>query len=472
MAHLPEESKLKFKLGGNLLMVALGLVGLGLVLIALQILMPWHPEAVDHSPAAAVEQMHESGSPHEKAGEATHEGATQHHEQAASAGHGEEPGAMSHGEEGGGHHGPGLHARLFMSLHLALLVALPMGLGGIFFVAFNHLSGAGWSVTVRRLAENYVWFLPAVLILMAVIFFGGGFGDVFSHWMHPHDPNDPVLAAKSAWLSQGFFQIRNMLWVIVWIAFGGVFWFLSTSQDTNPEFGKTRLMIRLGAIFLIIFGLTYSASAWDLSMSLEPHWFSTMWGIYIFAGLAITTYATMIMWIWFLKRNGYYAGTVNVNHWHDLGKYMFGHTIFWAYIGFSQFMLIWYAHIPEETIFYHKRVFNPDMTVNAWYYVGIVLIMTRFVLPFFLIIRRDAKRNLNFLAAVAALHFVGQIVDMYWISYPTLNNGAFVMFGWRELGPLFLMIGLFILSVGYGLSRASLIPLKDPKLEDALHWHQ
>ena len=364
----------------------------------------------------------------------------------------------------------GEHARLFMSLHLALLVTLPLGLGGVYFLAINHLSGAGWVITVRRLAENYFWFLPFIFILMAVEFFGG-FGDIFSHWVHA-DPSDHLIKWKSPWLNPSFFMGRNLIFVLVWTLFGFAFWKLSTSQDKSGNFTNTRIMVKMGAVFLVLFGLSYSASSWDLSMSLEPHWFSTMWGVYIFAGLALTTYSSMILWVWYLKKNGYYGDAVNENHWHDLGKYMWGHTIFWAYIGFSQFMLIWYANIPEETIFFHKRAFNADMTTNAWSTVGVVLVFIRFIIPLFAAIRRDTKRNLNWIAGVAVIHFIGQIVDMYWIAYPTLDNGHFVMFSWQEVGPIILMVGLFILSVGWGLGRASLIPMKDPKLEDSLHWHQ
>ncbi len=375
----------------------------------------------------------------------------------------------SHGAGAEGGHGGG-NPRLFLSMHLALLVTIPLALGGVYFAAFNNLSGARWVVSVRRLAENYFWFLPFVLLLMLAIFFGG-FGDVFSHWVHAA-PTDHLIAHKKPWLNQPFFMGRNILWFVIWGIFGFLFWKNSTAQDNDGNFNRTRRMIKMGALFLVVFGLTYSFTSWDLAMSLEPHWFSTMWSVYAFAGLALTLYSSMIIWVWYLKRSGYYGDAVNENHIHDLGKYMWGHTIFWAYIGFSQFMLIWYAAIPEETFFYNARVFNEDMTVNAWYYVGIALILARFVLPFFLIIRRDTKRNLNFLAAVAVIHFIGQIIDVYWLAYPTLDHGHFVMFSWQELGPLAVMLGLFMLSVGWGLSRNSLVPLKDPKLEDCLHWHQ
>ncbi len=398
-------------------MVALGLVATGLVLILWQILSPWHAHGAEH------------------------------------------------GAHGGG------HPRLFMSLHLALLVTLPMALGGVFFVAFNHLSGSKWVITSRRLAENYFWFLPIVLVVMAIIFFGGGMDTVFHHWVHASE-SDKILAGKKPWLNAPFFIGRNLLWVVVWTIFGFFFWKLSSAQDIDGKFNHNRTMVKLSPVFLVIFGLTYSFTAWDLGMSIEPHWFSTMWAIYAFAGLALTFYSSMILWIWYLKRAGYYGDSLNENHVHDFGKYLWGHTIFWAYIGFSQFMLIWYAHLPEETVFYFKRIYNPDQTVSAWYYVGVALVLIRFILPLFLIIRRDAKRNLNWLAAVAGLHFIGQIVDSYWLIYPTLDEGHFIMLNPIDLGPLLLMLGLFLFTVGMGLSRSKLIPVKEPRLEDCLHWHQ
>lgn len=418
MAQLPEESKIHFKMSRNFQMFALGLIVLGAILIGAQFALPWH----------------------------------------------------GHGGGHGGEHGG--NPRLFMSLHLALLVILPLTLGGVYFVAYNHLSGTGWNVTVRRLAENYFWFLPVVLVLMLVIFYGGGFGDVFSHWVHaPAD--DHLINHKRPWLEENFFIWRNVAWMLLWILFGFIFWKHSTTQDEDGKMNHTRTSVKLGAGFMVLFGLTYSFNSWDLTMSLEPHWFSTMWAVYIFAGLALTLFSSLILWVWYLKKAGYYGDSLNENHIHDLGKYLWGHTIFWAYIAFSQFMLIWYAHIPEETVFFNHRLYQSGtMEVNAWYYVGIALILIRFVLPFFLIIRRDTKRNLNWLAFVAVIHLIGQVVDMYWIAYPTLDHGHFVAFSWQELGPLFLMAGLFILTVGWGLSRKPLIPVKDPRLEDCLHWHQ
>ncbi len=420
---LPEEKALNFQLSPKLRMIALILVGVGLALIAAQLI-----------PASQV------------------------------LGHG-------HGEgHEGGHEAH--YPRLFASLHLALLVALPLGLGGLYFVAFNHLAGADWCVTIRRIAENYFWFLGFVLVLMAIVFFGG-LGSVFSHWVHPHNPNDVLLAWKKPWLNAGFFVTRNLVFVIVWLGFGYLLWKKSTAQDQDSDFSRTRSLAKWSAVFIIIFALSYSAASFDLSMSLDPHWYSTLWGAYQYAGLALTAFASLILWIWYLKSSGYFGESLNENHYHDMGKYMWGHSIFWAYCMICQYLLIWYAHIPEETIFYRKRLYDDALGFQPWAIVSLLLILVRFIVPFFLIIQRKAKRNIKHLGIAAIVVLAGQIIDVYWVLYPTLTpDSSFIMFSWQELGPLLVVAGSFILITGWAMSRNSLIPKGDPRLEECLHWHQ
>ncbi len=399
-----DPSALQFKIPRKLLVICLTLIGVGIALIAAQIVFPWHAH-----------------------GAAEHAG----------------------------------NPRLFKSLLLGLLIAVPLGLCGLFFTAVNHVSGAFWSVTLRRLAESYFWFLPVVALLMIAVFFG--LGDNYK-WVHE---SDQLLEWKKPWLNPSFFIGRNLAWLVIWGFFGFMFWRISTRQDEDGNVSRTKLLAKLSAGFLVIFGLSYSASSWDLSMSLEPHWFSTMWAVYIFAGMALTMYASFILWIWYLKSKGFYGETLNENHFHDVGKFMFGHTIFWTYIGFSQYMLIWYAHIPEETSFFKTR------TDGEWAVVSFLLPVIRFAIPFFMLIKREVKRNINYMAVVASIVIFGQIFDMYWVTYPTLNHdGSFVLFWWQELGPLFLVAGSYVLIVAKALSMKSLIPAKDPRLEECLHWHQ
>lgn len=423
------EEKLQFRMPAKLQTICLALIGIGL---ALSVVL-----ALDLQPHWTI-----GGGHHAEHGEASH---------------------------GDGHDGHGEHhawnPRFFFAIHWAALVAIPLGLGGIFFVAVNHLAGSMWNVTVRRIAENYWWFLPVPLVLLAIVFFGGGMDSVFAHWVHaPAD--DPLIPKKTWWLARGAFEGRNIAVVLIWILFGFLFWKQSIAQDQDGSIARTRLMAKLGGGFLVLFGLTYSVSGWDLSMSTYPHWFSTIWAIYIFAGLALTLYASLILWVWYLKKNGYYGDALNENHFHDLGKFLFGHTIFWTYIAVSQYMLIWYAHIPEETVWYKYRL------DGAWYYVTILLVITRFLLPFFLLVRREPKRDYNYMMRVAILILFGQVLDMFWVLYPVLEHGGAVPIVISELGPLLIVGGAYVLIVGKMLERHSLIPRKDPRLEECLHFHQ
>ncbi len=410
-----DESKLKFTFSKKLQTICLALVGIGLALTLLQLALPWHA--------------------HHAAGEAA-----------------AQPGA----------HTP-MNPRFFLSVHLALMVALPLALGGIFFVAFNHVAGSAWCVSIRRVAENYFWYLPVVLVLMIVVFIG--LGDVFGHWVHGAS-DDRLLNVKKPWLNPSFFVGRNLFWVVLWAAFGFFLWKQSVAQDTDGQVSRTKRMANISAAFCVVFGLSISASAWDLGMSLEPHWFSTMFAVYIFAGLGLTVYSSLVIWGWYLKRTGHFGDSFNENHLHDLGKYLWGFSNFWAYVAFSQGMLIWYAHIPEETFFFKTRI------TNGWEVVSTLLVISRFILPFYLIIRRDTKRNINWMAGVSAFIIFGQVLDMYWLAYPTLDHGQFVWPSWHELGPLLFVFGSFVLVVGKALERQSLVPKKDPRLEECLHWHQ
>ncbi|GIX41836.1 MAG: membrane protein [Leptospiraceae bacterium] len=413
MASLPDNTKLQFQMSSKLRNIALGLLIIGIILTILQIVFPWHS---NHA-------------------------------------------AQEHG-----------NPRLFFSLHLAFLVYLPITIGALFFVMLHHLSGAAWSVTIRRLAEAHVWFLPILLIALIIIL-GFGIGDVFHHWVHAPE-TDELIQHKSGWLNTKFFIVRNIIIFIVWMIFGWYLWKLSVKQDKEGKFEYTPKLAKISAGFAVVFAITISTTSWDLSMSVEPHWFSTIWAVYIFSGVLLSIFAVLAIWAFFLKKAGYYENTLTEDHIHDIGKYLWGSSIFWAYIGIaSQFLLIWYGHIPEETTFFHTRLYNDDLSHNPWAIVSLLLVIIRFILPFFLLIKREYKRNFGWLAAVSGLILFGQIWDMYWILYPTLDHGHFVMFSWQEIGTLLLFTGLYILTVGYALTKSKLIPVNDPRLEECLHMH-
>jgi len=468
MVQLPEESKLKFVFPKKLQTVCIGLIVAGLLAWGFEYAFP--TELGHHGHGDHAEESHGDAG-HGDSGDADEhgEGEVQPTGYASEDGHGAadtHAAADSADQEGDAGHGKkSKRMRFFYAIHLGLLFALPLALGGVFFAALQHISGAAWSVTVRRVAESYWVYLPVVLVLMAFIFFAGGMETVFKLWVKaPAD--DPLMPSKTWWLDYDFFIIRNLIFVALWILFGWLFWKYSVAQDEEGDVKRTKTMAKFGGGFLVLFGLTYSANSWDLSMSMYPHWFSTMWAVYTFAGLALTLYASLILWTWFLKREGYYGDAFNENHLHDLGKFLFGHTIFWAYIGFSQYMLIWYAHIPEVTGWFNYR------TTGAWYYVTFGLAIMRFAIPFFALVKRDVKRNWNYMAVMAVIILVGQVWDIYWYMYPVMAHGDFVMFGIPEIGSVLFVLGSFVLIVGKMLERTPLIPKKDPRLEECLHFHQ
>lgn len=420
MSMLPENAELQFRFSPKLKRFAIFLILLGLLLIAAQVLFPWR------LPGHSLEPLSKDSVTSWKAGVYD-------------------------------------NPRLFFSIHLAFLLALPLALGGLYFTAFNHVSGSSWNVSVRRLAEHSVYYLPMVFILMLLVFVGSD--HVFHHWLHaPKD--DKLIAWKSPWLNLPGFIGRNILSMLLWFFFGLVFIKKSLAQDRDGEVKHSRSLAKYSAAFLVFFALTYSFHAWDFSLSLEPHWFSTLWAVYIFSGLALTIFAALALWLWYLKRQGYYGKAFNENHLHDLGKYIWGHSIFWAYIAVSQYMLIWYAAIPEETAFYKTRV------EKGWIYVSFGLVLVRFVLPFLLLLKRESKRKFGYMACVSVLVLLGQVWDMYWIAYPSLAHGELIGFSWQEVGPLAFVAGSYIFVLAKALGKHSLIPKKDPRLEACLDFHQ
>ena len=460
MSYFPAESRLNYVMSSGLRKTCVVLMSLGLALTVLQVFFSWEGEGdksgnkVGDGNGKGHEVVHEAAKPtQELSGDASAK--TGEHVSASAASN-----SKASPDE---HHSVYSNPRLFLSIHLALLIALPLALGGIYFIAFNHVSGSVWNVSVRRLAEQTFWYLPVVLVMMGIVFWGAG--DVFHHWTHaPAD--DHLIAWKRPWLSLPFFIGRNIFFVLLWFCFGWILWKKSLAQDKDSQFEHSKSMAKYSAIFLVVFALSYSANSWDLSLSLEPHWFSTLWSVYIFSGTVLTIFAALILWVCYLKSKGYYGNILNENHFHDLGKYLWGHTIFWAYMAVSQYMLIWYAAIPEETYFYKTR------TEGGWFYVSLGLVFVRFVLPFFLMIKRKSKRNFRYMAVMACLILVGQVWDMYWIAYPTLFHGHFVWFSWQELGPLLFVAGSYIFVIGKALQKQCLIPKNDPRLEKCFHFHQ
>ncbi|MBI2565414.1 MAG: hypothetical protein HYV63_00090 [Candidatus Schekmanbacteria bacterium] len=351
------------------------------------------------------------------------------------------------------------HGQLFFSYLVAFLFFVSIAIGGLFFVLVNHLSRAGWGVVVRRLAENLMGTLPLFLLLFVPIAFG--LHDLY-HWAH-HEAvaGDPVLAGKAVYLNPTFFLIRGFAFLVLWSAAG--LWFLRTSvaQDSSGEPCLTRRMQMASAPMTLLFAVTVTLAAFDWIMSLEPHWFSTVFGVYFFSGCVVAVYATMILLVLALDRSRLLGNAVSIEHVHDLGKMLFAFVAFWAYIAFSQFMLIWYANLPEETIWYSQR------WDNSWRGISIFLAVGHFIVPFFFLLSRAIKRNRTLLACGAAWMLFIHLVDVHWLVMPTHHREGF-HFSLMDPAAILFVGGLFLVVLGLGLKKQALVPLKDPRLSESL----
>lgn len=358
------------------------------------------------------------------------------------------------------------HSNLGWSVLLVSLF-LPFGVAicGIFFTAISHITGSHWSITVRRLAENFSRFLPFGFILLALLVLLG-VHDIYE-WSHADVvAKDHLLKHKSGWLNEPFFPIRLIIIASVWIFFGHLFLKNSTAQDESKDIEISLKNNKLSAGFLLVFAITFSIVAYDLLMSLTPHWFSTIWAVYIFAGIYQSTFAVMLIFIAHFKKNGFYGGSVNENHIHDLAKFMMSFCIFWAYVGFSQFMLIWYANLPEETFFYELRL------MGGWTAVSYALPFIKFIIPFLLLVNRPNKRDINFLAKISMWIVFTEIVELHWIVFPSNFESFDIISLLMSFGGSIGVLGLFGFTVLKGMEKSKMIPVGDPRLEECLHHHQ
>ena len=349
----------------------------------------------------------------------------------------------------------------FASYLTAFSFFLAISLGAIFFVMVQHLARVGWSVTVRRTAET----LANNLLILAVLFLPLllGVHELFQ-WSH-EDVRlvDHLIQSKAAYLNLPFFFIRTAVYFTVWSVLG--WWFLRTSrlQDETKDPALSTRMGKVATFGLILFGLTSTFYAIDWIMSIDAHWFSTMFGVYFFAGAVVAFYCTLILVVTWLKSTGHLKTSVNTEHFHDMGKLLFGHNIFWTYIAFSQFMLIWYANIPEETLFFLHR------GEGLWKTISLSLPWLHFVAPFLFLMSHNIKRRPALLATGAALLLTMCYVDIYWLIQPNFHqNGPH--FGISDVGSLLAVGGFYLFFLIHNLRQAPLIPVGDPRLNDCLSY--
>lgn len=340
---------------------------------------------------------------------------------------------------------------------------LCLSLGALLFSAIQYVSGARWSEVLRRIPESLASYIPVGGVILLALFFGM---HPLYEWSHEDAvAADKLLSGKAIYLNIPFFFIRVSITILLWTFFSRLMRENSLRQDETSDFKFFRRNIKISAVFIFLFAFTLSALSYDLIMSLEPHWFSTIFAIYNFAGLFVNALVVIALLGIYLSEKGCFP-QFTPNHLHDLGKFIFAFSVFWAYIWFSQFMLIWYSNMPEETVYFYRRfhssVFQPLFFINFF---------MNFVVPFFVLMTRNAKRNPAVVKGLCIWMLVAHWLDIYLMVMPgALGDKAGL--GFLELMVPFGFAGVFLFVTLRHLSGAPLLPQASPLLEESLHHHQ
>lgn len=337
-----------------------------------------------------------------------------------------------------------------------------LALGGLFFASIQHLAKAGWSVNIRRLSESMTGFLPISFVGGLVLLAGA---PTLYLWMdHSVVANDHLLQSKESYLNFTFFIIRLLVFFGIWLFFAKKIVGMSLEQDKSGDQNLTKKLTAFSVAFIPFFGLTYTFFSIDTLMSLEPHWFSTMFGVYTFAGLFQSSLAFLVILVVYCMKRGLLKGLVDENHLHDLGKFLFAFTVFWAYIAYSQFMLIWYANLPEETIFFQHRM------QGGWLWISLSLIVFKFIVPFIALLPQWVKRSPKHLVAISVWILVMQYVDFHWLIFPN-HDGHHVVLSVPEIFIWLGFGGAFLLTTLSFLGKHAIVPQKDPRQHESSHHH-
>ncbi|MBX3420717.1 MAG: quinol:cytochrome C oxidoreductase [Pirellulaceae bacterium] len=345
------------------------------------------------------------------------------------------------------------------------MYCLTFCLAALFFVMVQHLVRAGWSAAVRRIAELYaatipLWALLFIPILATVLM---GSESLYS-WNRGAGQGLPeIVENKLAFLNSKFFAVRTLVYFLVFIAAARLFFGSSRRQDETGDAGITLRLQKLAAPGIMLFSLSLNFAAFDWMMSTDPAWFSTIYGVYIFAAGMFSFFAVMILTCYLLQQRGRAERIIRIEHYHDLAKFQFGFIVFWSYIAFSQFMLYWYGNIPEETLWYSHRM------SGGWEYVGLLLLAFHFIVPFLAFLRRRHRRWPAWLAGWACLLLVVHWLDMTFLIMPNVGAPSLSMMiahlaGWA--GMVLIFVGLFLWRVG----DTPVVAVNDPWLPDSLAY--
>lgn len=385
------------------------------------------------------------------------------------------------------------HQRSWASLLINSFFFLGISLGALFFYALQNATETAWTVLLKRVFEGLYSYMPIGAVTIVVVMAAGSMHwHHLYHWMDstlyhefmvmdgdvvkPAQAGDPgavanpnydyLIANKKAFLNQPFFWVRTLVYLGVFIFFAR--WFRAQSLQMDKETGdslvkRTLLNYRRSALFLVFFAVFSSTLAWDWIMSIDTHWFSTLFGWYVFSGMWVSAMIFALMLVLYLKRKGYLP-QVNNSHIHDMGKWVFAISFLWSYLYFSQFMLIWYSNIPEEVTYFQTRINDHPVLLWSVFFIN-------FALPMVMLMSRDAKRNPRFLIFVGSIIFIGHWLDVTMMVMPGTVGHDFHGVGLLEVGMFMAFLGVFLFTVLNALTKAPLTVVNHPYLEESIH-HQ
>lgn len=352
--------------------------------------------------------------------------------------------------------------RMWGNLLINNFYFLTLSLSGVVFLSILYVSNAGWAANLKRIPEAMMSYLPVALVLMLLLYFGM---HSLYHWTH-HEAvaQDALLQHKSVYLNTPFFFLRMGIYFGLWILLSYLLRKMSLKQDINPDLKFHHRSIRYSAIFIVVFALTFSFASFDWLMSLEPHWFSTIYALYTFSSLFLHGLAAITLIVVILKEKGCFGNMLTEEHLHDLGKFIFTFATFWAYIWICQYLLIWYTDIPEESAYYIVRT-DPD-----WIWLFLLNLVINWGIPFIVLMPRAAKRSPIVLRRVCIALLIGYWLDLFLMVAPNVMKN-------RNIGIFEILIslgfaGLFVLVTARALEKAPLIPRNDPYLQESVHLRQ
>ncbi len=398
-------------------------------------------------------------------------------------GHGETVEEVSHGDGHGevnedAHGGEDAHYehvlhqmqnRPWSALYIASFFFFMIALGTLAFYAIQYAAQAGWSPVLFRVMEGITAYLPVASVIIFVLLLLSAFhvNHIF-HWMDPElvnpesDHYDKLIAGKSGFLNVPFFLIRAAIFLLGWNLYRWISRKNSIADDTAEDNRYFKKNFKASAGFLVFFIVTESMMSWDWIMSFDPHWFSTLFGWYVFAGMMVSAITVIAMVTIYLKSQGYLEH-VNDSHIHDLAKFMFGFSIFWTYLWFSQFMLIWYANIPEEVTYFVTRIEDYNLPFFG-------MLAMNFIFPVLLLMNSDYKRVNWFVIMTGIVILAGHYIDVFNMVMPATVGKSWYI-GIPEIGSLLFFFGLFVLVVFTALTKAPLLAKRNPFIKESKHFH-